>query len=217
MGDSRIITKMTIEDKKIKIEIDGAYRLFLYNRDLRKTSLVGVIKEGAELSQDDYEFIEDYVQSRGKRRIMHLLAKQDYPHAKLRQKLTKDGYCEEHIAAILKPFEDKGFIDDQKLANRKVDSLKGYKSRREIQYKLQQSGLSSDSVKEALAEQFNDEDEFESAYLLLNKKFALKRLKLEPHVLRDKALSFLARKGYPIGVCFKAFERFTQDFTEDDR
>ncbi len=217
MSEPKVITKLTSEDKKIRIEIDGVYRLFLYNRDLRKASLIGLIKEGQELPLDVYEWLEDYVKTRGKRRIMHLLGKQDYPLAKLKLKLEKDGYCSDHIMAILKPFEDKGFIDDQKLANRKVDSLKGYKSRREIQYKLKQSGLDDQAVKKALEDQLDEDIEFESAVLLLHKKFALKRLKLEPEVLRDKALGFLARKGYPIGICYKAFERFLQEFPQDDR
>ncbi len=217
MSEPKVITKLTSEDKKIYIEIDGVYRLFLYNRDLRKATLIGLIKEGETLPEDVYEWLEAYVKTRGKRRIMHLLGKQDYPLLKLKLKLEKDGYCQEHISDILKAFEDKGFIDDQKLANRKVDSLKGYKSRREIQYKLKQSGLDDQAVKKALADQLDEEVELESAFMLLSKKFALKRFKLEPHVLRDKSLGFLARKGYPIGVCYKAFERFLQEFPPDDR
>ena len=208
------ITKITTKNKKLMIEIDGVHHLFLYNRDLSRGKFAGLIKEGQEIQEDTYKLLDEHAVNRGKKRIMFLLGKQDYPKAKLRDKLSREGYCDQHIELILKPYLDKGFVDDKKLVNRRVETFKGYKSKREIEYKLKNSGFTSDDIKEAIGQQFSEDDELESALLLLNKKFTLKKLRMGEQELKKKCLGFLSRKGYPIGVCYKAFELFnnrTQD------
>jgi len=204
----KIISKIEIKDKKVLIEIDGEYHLFLYTRDLRKQKFKIIVVEGQALSDEDYAVLLNHVISRGKRRIMYLLGKQDYPKSKLEEKLAKNGYIDIHINEILKLFIDKGFVDDTKLVNRRVETFKGYKSKKEIEYKLRTGGFTSEDIKEAIHNQFSEEDELSSAIKLLNKRFMLKKIRLEENELKQKALGYLSRKGYPINICFKAFEVF---------
>ncbi len=206
-----IITKITTEDKKLLIEIDGKYHLFLYNRDKRKAKFAGLIEADVKLSTDEFKLLNKHVLNRGKKRIIYLLGKQDYPLSKLEAKLKSNGYCTDHIKEILQSFVEKGFIDDKKLVARRVESFIGFKSKREIEFKLKNYGFLTEDIKEALEEKFSDYDEFNSALLLLHKKFALKVLKLEQQDLKKKALSFLSRKGYPMNVCFKAYDKFIID------
>lgn len=207
----KIITKIDIKDKKVSIDINGEYHMYLFTRDIRKIKFKTIVVLDQEISEDDYEVLYKHIITRGKKRIMHLLGKQDYPKSKLETKLTRDGYIDKHIEVILEPFLEKGFVNDVKLVNRKVDSFKGYKSKKEIQYKMKSHGFSNEDIKEAIDSNFSEGDELESAIKLLNKKFMLKRLKLEEHELKKKALGFLSRKGYPISICFKAFDTFMEE------
>jgi len=209
-----LITNITIKDKKVLIEIDGEYHLFLYNRDLKRGKFLGLIKNNVKLTQEQYELLNDHVINRGKKRIMYLLGKQDYPLSKLEGKLEKEGYNKDHVGAILKPFLDKGYINDHQLIKRRIQNFKGYKSKREIEYKLKTSGFLPNEVKELVSESFNDEDELKSALLLLNKKFTLKKMRLDERELKKKSLGFLSRKGYPVQICFKAYELFMVDDQE---
>ncbi len=182
----RKITAIKTEDKKVLIEMDGEYHLFLYTRDLRKAKWKDLIREDSVLDQDRYEELKEHVINRGKRRIMHLLAKQDYPISKLEQKLLKAGYIADHVSVILKPFSDRGLIDDSRLIGRRIESYKTNKSKMEIRYKLKQGGFSDEQVKEAIAGRFGENDELESAVRLLNKRFFLKKMKLEEPELRKR-------------------------------
>lgn len=206
-----LITEIIEKDKKLRIEIDGEYHLFLYTRDLKKKEFKGLVIKDATIDSETLKFFDDYVITRGKRRIYYLLAKQDYPKAKLREKLLKNGYIDKHITLILEPFLENGFINDQALIERRVKQYKSYKSKKEIKYNLMNKGLKGDEVSAFLKDNYSDEDEYTTAAMLLSKKYFLKVHKIEKNELYKKAMGYLSRKGYPYGVCAKAFENFYND------
>jgi len=212
----KVVTKIEIKDKKVLIDINDEYYTYLFTRDIRKVKFKAIIQEEHELTDEDLEVIVKHVITRGKRRIMHLLGKMDYPKAKLEARLAKDGYIDEHIAIILESFVEKGFINDVNLVNRRVETFRANKSIKEIRFKMRSQGFTKEDINEAINDKFNEGDELESAIKLLNKKFVLKRLRLEEHELKKKALGFLARKGYPINICFKAFDTFMEESTLND-
>jgi len=212
----QIITKIEIKDKKVLIDVNDVYYAYLFTRDIRKIKFKTIICIDYELTEDDSDVLLKHIITRGKKRIMHLLGKQDYPKSKLEDRLTKDGYVDEHIAIILETFIEKGFIDDVSLVNRRVESFRTYKSKKEIQYKMRTHGFTKEDINEAINQKFSEGDELESAIKLLNKKFMLKRLKLEEQELKKKALGFLSRKGYPINICFKAYDIFNKESLKND-
>ncbi len=206
------ITKVDRREKKIKIEIDGVYHLFLYSRDLKKQKFLH-IDEGNIITEEEITQLNQHVLSRGKKRIMYLLGKQDYPKKQLEDKLLREGYNEEHIQKILAPFLEKEIINDTQLLQRRIQGYKGSKSRLEIQANLQKKGFNKNEIQSMLRENISWEDEFKSATQLLHKKFFLKRLKIEEHTLKQKALSYLSRKGYAMDICIKAYECFIEECT----
>ncbi len=208
------ITKVDRREKKIKIEIDGVYHLFLYSRDLKKQKFLH-IDEGNIITEEEITQLNQHVLSRGKKRIMYLLGKQDYPKKQLEDKLLREGYNEEHIQKILAPFLEKEIINDTQLLQRRIQGYKGSKSRLEIQANLQKKGFNKNEIQSMLRESISWEDEFKSATQLLHKKFFLKRLKIEEHTLKQKALSYLSRKGYAMDICIKAYECFIEECTWD--
>jgi len=211
-----IITKIEVKDKKVLIDINDSYYTYLFTRDIHKIKFKTIIQVDYDLTEDDYAVLLKHIITRGKKRIMYLLGKQDYPKSKLEDRLAKDGYMDEHITIILETFIEKGFINDMSLVNRRVESFRTYKSKKEIQYKMKIYGFTKEDINKAINQKFSEGDELESAIKLLNKKFMLKRLKLEEHDLKKKALGFLSRKGYPINICFKAFDIFIKESKETD-
>lgn len=205
---NKIITGIKSHGKKVLVEIDGEYRLFLYPKELKTGMFKFLNEEGYVVSEEMFETLITHVRNRGKRRIMHLLAKQDYPVAKLEGKLVGDGYVKEDIDAILMPFVIKGYVDDKQLVMRRIEGMKSTRSRKEIEFKLRRQGFDSTQVHEMIAEKMTEYDELAGALNLLNKKFALKKMKLEEGELKNKALGYLSRKGFSIDVCYKAYDQF---------
>jgi len=207
------INKIDRSERKIKIEIDGVYHLFLYSRDFKKQRL-NMLEEGYELSDDELSVLDKHVIERGKKRIMFLLGRQDYPKKQLQDKLLREGYIIEHVDEILQPFLEKAIINDAQLISRRISGYKTYKSRLEIQMNLQKKGFAKDDVKALIQENMTWEDELASATHLLNKKFFLKQFKMDEMTLKQKALGFLSRKGYSMDICIKAYESFYETISK---
>lgn len=207
------ISKIDRSEKKIKIEIDGEYHLFLYSGDLKKQRFK-MLEQGYALTDDEYMLLNKHVIERGKKRIMYLLGRQDYPRKQLQDKLLREGYVLHHIDKILEPFLEKKIIDDPQLIKRRVNGYKSYKSRMEIQANLQKKGFSKDEIQHILQESVTWDDELASATNLLNKKFFLKQFKMDEKMLKQKALAFLSRKGYSMDICLKAYESFHETISK---
>lgn len=207
------ISKIDRSEKKIKIEIDGEYHLFLYSGDLKKQRFK-MLEQGYALTDDEYMLLNKHVIDRGKKRIMYLLGRQDYPRKQLQDKLLREGYVLHHIDKILEPFLEKKIINDPQLIKRRVNGYKSYKSRMEIQANLQKKGFSKDEIQHILQESVTWDDELASATNLLNKKFFLKQFKMDEKVLKQKALAFLSRKGYSMDICLKAYESFHETISK---
>ncbi|WZL79967.1 regulatory protein RecX [Vallitaleaceae bacterium 9-2] len=207
------ISKIDRSEKKIKIEIDGEYHLFLYSGDLKKQRFK-MLEQGYALTDDEYMLLNKHVIDRGKKRIMYLLGRQDYPRKQLQDKLLREGYVLHHIDKILEPFLEKKIINDPQLIKRRVNGYKSYKSRMEIQANLQKKGFSKDEIQHILQESVTWDDELASATNLLNKKFFLKQFKMDEKMLKQKALAFLSRKGYSMDICLKAYESFHETISK---
>ncbi len=207
------ISKIDRSEKKIKFEIDGEYHLFLYSGDLKKQRFK-MLEQGYALTDDEYMLLNKHVIDRGKKRIMYLLGRQDYPRKQLQDKLLREGYVLHHIDKILEPFLEKKIINDPQLIKRRVNGYKSYKSRMEIQANLQKKGFSKDEIQHILQESVTWDDELASATNLLNKKFFLKQFKMDEKMLKQKALAFLSRKGYSMDICLKAYESFHETISK---
>lgn len=207
------ITKIEAKKNKVFIEIDGEHHLFLYETETKKGLFKNRIQVSEVLTLEDMEALDKVAINRGKRRVMYLLARQDYPKAQLESKLKQDGYSQGHITKILESFEEKGYVNDERLVLQKVNQYKNYKSRREIEYVLRNKGFQSEAIKESVKTELSDESEIESALYLVRKKFDTKRNSLEMQDLRQKIFGFLGRKGYTMKTCQTVLKTYlNQDF-----
>ncbi|MBN2222093.1 MAG: regulatory protein RecX [Vallitaleaceae bacterium] len=214
---SNQITAIQEKNKRYLIEIDGLYHLFLYYRDIKSSKLKGVVEVNHILSEDELRYLNELVIQRGRRYIFNLLGQKDYSENQLRDKLKKGMYLDAHINLILSPFIEKAYVNDERLLERKIDGYKKSKSKREIEYKLLQKGFKKDEIRRISERQIHDEDEAQSAYQCLEKKYRMKIIKNEEIPEKDKMLAFLSRRGYSIEICLKVYKEFLTNLSKNDK
>ena len=108
------------------------------------------IKEGSELSAENYDEICKILLKRGKLRAMHLLEKMDYTEYQILQKLKKSGYPQEIVEEILLFLKERHYLDDDRYIEHYLECYGQRLSRRQLQQKLRQKGLDTEKIEFAL-------------------------------------------------------------------
>lgn len=178
---------------KYKVVTDQDISILLYYKEMKALE----IKEGLEIRPESWEKALEILFIRGKKRVYHLLGRQDYTSQDVRKKLLKDGYTEVMVEEIIDYFLDKGFIDDLRFVEKYYDYYKKQKSQRMIKMKLREKGIDSGLLKEFFQEHVNAETEFDTAAILLQKKYGNKEFVREDYI---KMVRFLANKGFDYDV-----------------
>lgn len=102
---------------------------------------------------------------------VRLLARRDHTVQELRTKLRRSEFTQEEIDETIINLRDKGYLDDTRLRQRKIEKMVSEKRHgiRGITNKLWQSGL---QVSEAEVRKYYSEDmEWDNAVSLLKKRF----------------------------------------------
>lgn len=196
------ITQIKEYDKKRKKIIldDGEFVFLLYIGELRKLRL----QEGDEISKEEYYTIEnDILIPRAKKRVLYYLKNGEKTKMEVIRKLKESFYPESVIDEAIKFLERYSFIDDKRYADSFVYNKKGKYSRRELEAKLYQKGISKEEIKEAV-EEINDEEELEACIKLLRKRVKSDEA-FSDYAERRKNYAYLMRKGYSYDIVEKAF------------
>lgn len=163
----QIVSVVPLDKRRSKVLTDEDFAFALYKGELKKYC----VEEGRELSREQYEVIlQEALLPRAKERALYLLKTRDRTELEIRRKL-QDGYfpkeAMEYAVNFLKSY---GFVDDINYGRRYIRANSDKKSKRQIQFELQQKGLDKETVRELLEEGDVSED--------------------------DQIISFLERKGY---------------------
>ena len=196
------ITQIKDYDKKRKKIIldDGEIVFLLYLGELRRLRL----KEGEDISTEVYSSIEkDILIPRAKKRVLYYLKNGEKTRTEVVRKLKESFYPENVIANAVTFLENYSFIDDKRYADSFVESKKKKYSRRELEAKLYQKGVSKEEIREALGD-ISDADELENCIRLLRKRVKSEEMLSDP-AERRKSFAYLMRKGYGYEVVEKAF------------
>ncbi len=196
------ITQIKDYDKKRKKIIldDGEIVFLLYLGELRRMRL----KEGEDISTEVYSSIEkDILIPRAKKRVLYYLKNGEKTRTEVVRKLKESFYPENVIANAVTFLENYSFIDDKRYADSFVESKKKKYSRRELEAKLYQKGVSKEEIREALGD-ISDADELENCIRLLRKRVKSEEMLSDP-AERRKSFAYLMRKGYGYEVVEKAF------------
>ncbi len=127
----------------------------------------------------------------------------------IRDKLIKDEFPESVIDRVLKRLQNEKQLDDENFAALWVDHRTNSRPRgaRALQQELRQKGVDRETIAQSLP---SDEEEIANARRALEPKLRLWD-GLDERARRDKALSFLARRGFSYGVSNAALKQIAED------
>ena len=198
-----IVTKTEAVTKtKYKVYIDGQFAFVLYKGELSRYH----IKEGEELSQENYEKIRgEVLVKRAKLRAMHLLNAMGRTESQLREKLKQGGYPEDIIDGAVAYVKSFGYVNDVNYARSFIDCRKEKKSKKEIEMLLKNKGVSEQDIEAAMEECYEKEDSLSAIEKLMKKRhYSPDEATYEE---KQKFMSYLIRKGFSYDDIHHALSR----------
>lgn len=144
-------------------------------------------------------------------KAMSLLLQQDRTRRELSDRLYRAGFSEDASRYALEYVESFGYIDDFRYASNYLSFHKGARSKKELRYKLMERGVPPEVIAEAFAE-YEPGDEEEALQTQLRKRLRGKKLAEMDFPEKNKVVSYLARKGYPL----PAVKRIMKEWEEQE-
>lgn len=188
-----LLTKIEqIDQKRYRIYVEEEFIFLLYVTDIRKLKL----EEQMEITSEELEKIYiDIVLRRAKMKAMLLLKSMDYSEKGLRDKLAKLYYPPKAINDALEYVIGYGYIDDERYARNYVRFKKDTQSRKQIEYTLQQKGVSKDYINIAFDEEYSNESNA-LVRAIIKKVGSLERIDELTADEKRKVGAYLYRKGF---------------------
>lgn len=203
-----IITKIIpVTKQKYRIVTDEELAFVLYRGELSHYRL----EEGQELPETVFRRIqEEILIKRAKLRAMYLLNRMDYTEAQMKKKLEQGEYTKEAVEIAMSYVRSFHYLDDQRYAERYLANYAGKKSRRQMEYELEQKGIS----KEIIAGCRQQAEEVEADETELIRSLLEKRCR-DPKAADEKEkrrhYGYLVRKGFCAGDIRKVFDAFFEE------
>lgn len=141
-----------------------------------------------------------------------LLAQRDYTCARLREKLLGYGFEEEVADEVIGSLREARYLDDARYARSFIEAHRGDRSRLRIRIDLEDRGVPSDIISEALREEL--EENGDAAEIRQIRKLMEKR-KFDPENAdwdeKRKMHAYLFRKGYAASAVRAAMDAGPDD------
>lgn len=153
------------------------------------------LSEGGTLSDQDWQqYMEEEISPAFDLSLYYLGLKARTRH-EMEAYLKRRQYAPQVIAAVMDKLKEYGFVDDEQLSQRAVDSLSRQRlGRGAIERKLRQRGVDKELAREAL-DAYRPEDESENARQLAATLWERYR-EAEPRKRWQKTTAALARRGF---------------------
>lgn len=153
------------------------------------------LSEGGTLSDQDWQqYMEEEISPAFDLSLYYLGLKARTRH-EMEAYLKRRQYAPQVIAAVMDKLKEYGFVDDEQLSQRAVDSLSRQRlGRGAIERKLRQRGVDKELAREAL-DAYRPEDESENARQLAVTLWERYR-EAEPRKRWQKTTAALARRGF---------------------
>lgn len=203
------LEKQKKRDNRVSVYIDGKFAFGMSEVD----ALYYHIKEGAEITQEEYDkILNELIFVKARDKAVRLLGFSQKTQKELMQRLSKD-YSNEICERVIELLKKYGYINDEAYSAAFVNDsfkYKGWGSRR-IKAELKNRGVSEETITAAVEGAELDEDA--RAYELLKKR--LKGNTSPDYKERAKQYRYLAGRGFSYDVINAAFSALTDNFTED--
>lgn len=135
---------------------------------------------------------------------LRYLGQRAHGSVELRVKLERRGFEEEEIDLAMDRLRGADLLDDEAFGAEYARTLivsRGL-SKAAAMRKLREKGLSEQVTASALAP-FTDDEEYQRALELAQQR-RRKLAELDPITAKRRILAFLARRGYPQSICYRA-------------
>lgn len=139
---------------------------------------------------------------------LFLMGRREYSQQELRQKMKNKGYEDTSIEETLNWLQEKGFQSDERFAQSLIRNQQNRYGNRRIQQNLHQKGIDSDLIQKTLT---ISDDETERAFLAISK---FKKYDLKDPKTKEKAIRFLAQRGFSYDLISKAWKHLNQNNDE---
>lgn len=198
----RLVEEIRAVDKKKKrVMLDDGTSLPLYNSEIRKFQL----EEGMELPDELYaEILQTVLLKRGRLRLLNLLKTKDYTEKQLREKLRMSYYPEEVIEDAIAYVISYHYVDDYRYARQYAQSREASMSRRLLENKLREKGISED-IRRKVMEEFPDDELSVLDRLIRKKNIDFSGISREE---RQKIYAYFMRKGFSCENILKKINEF---------
>ena len=160
-----------ISGKRSRVFLDGSFAFVVYKGELRKYE----IEKGKELEEEILDELQNKVlPRRAKLRAMNLLKNRQYTEKQLTDKLLLGGYSQEIARVAVDYVKSYRCVDDYQYAYDYLACYMERRSRKELEQKLLQKGISRETIDSAAGDLARDgrvPDEEALLLGLLEKKY----------------------------------------------
>ena len=132
---------------------------------------------------------------RAKERALYLLGASAKTESWMRRKLSGEGYPAEAVDYALNVLKEYHYIDDRAYTEAFIRFTCGKKSLRQIEFELQQKGVSKELIRSVLEEFPVDEEESARGTEITREE-------------RNRLAGYLSRKGYSLDVINRVIREF---------
>ncbi len=196
--------------RRVAVYVDGEKQGVVSASLIREKGLA----EGASLSEEDWQRLIEAEIAPALDLSLYYLGLKSRTRHEMEAYLKRRQYAPEVIAAVMDKLKDYGFIDDEQLSQRAVDTLSRQRlGRGAIERKLRQRGVDKDLAREAL-NAYQPEDENENARELARTLWERYR-EAEPRKRWQKTAAALARRGFSWDSIQSALQNLTSGETFD--
>lgn len=211
-----IVKKIT----KISMQQSGErYNLFLDEEfffGVTEDTLVKLrLKKGMEVDEVDLEAIlKEENKNKCFNYAVFLLGRRNYFEKALMDKLKEKEYDEEAIAFTMEKLYSYGYLNEQRLTEAFVKDKKRFskKGPRYIESALKAKGVDGEMIRQAIKENYQEDEALENCKSLLSKKLDYYRRKTsDSYTLKGKLYAFLAQRGYGQEVIKRAIEEVLRE------
>ena len=179
---------ISLNTKKSKVIFQDGESLALYNGEIRRLD----IAVGKEIDEEEYyTTIYLVLKKRAFARLMHILEKSFKSENDIVKKLKLSFYPDEAIKEAIEKAKKFGYIDDDRYAERYINTYKDKYSKMKLKYKLLEKGIKKEIIDNALESFTVDEEPMIKK--LLNKKHYFET---EEPDKKQKIIASVMRQGF---------------------
>lgn len=197
----QILSVTPLDKRRSKVLTDEDSAFALYQGEIRAYD----IQEGRELAGEVYrEILEKVLFKRAKERTLYLLKARDRTELEIRRKLKEGYYPQEAIDYAVDFLKRYRYVDDENYGRNYIRTYGEKKSRKQMEFELQNKGLDREEICTLLEECQVSEDK--QIYKFLQKK-GYEKDAIQPRE-RARLTAALVRKGFSYDAICRVMEEY---------